>query len=453
MEALSASDVAGLSLEEISQISAADISSLSPEAMAGFTAEGMAALPPDTFGALTSDQVSNIDPNSFQFVNADQIGALTMDAMSGVTESQVGNLASHQPDIVFSAEQISNMADLPTIQSTMYQYQMNGGELAQSFTASDMQHFSPEMMSWFPPAFVGELSPEVFGALTADQVSNIHELSFEFVNADQIGALTMEAMSGVTGLQVGNLSYHHPDVVFSAEQISNMADLPTIQSTMYQYQWNGGELAQSFTASDMQHFSPEMMNWFPPAFVGELSPEVFGALTADQVSNIHEFSFEFVNADQIGALTMEAMSGVTGLQVGNLAFHQPDVFFSAEQISNMADLPMIKDTLTQYQMNGGELAQSFTASDMQHFSPEMINWFPTAFVGELSPEVFGALTADQVSNIPELSFEYVNADQIGALTMEAMSGVTGLQVMETLRFISRMYFLVQNKYPIWPICQ
>jgi hypothetical protein len=224
MDALSASDVAGLSLEEISQISAADISSLSPEAMAGFTAEGMAALPPDTFGALTADQVSNIPELSFEYVNADQIGALTMEAMSGVTELQVGNLAFHQPDVFFSAEQISNMADLPTIQSTMYQYQMNGGELAQSFTASDMQHFSPEMMNWFPTAFVGELSPEVFGALTADQVSNIQPNDFQYLSYDQVSSFSADGLSGLTELQINAMSLQ-PELPlwFTDEQVANMS--------------------------------------------------------------------------------------------------------------------------------------------------------------------------------------------------------------------------------------
>ena len=260
MEALSASDVAAMSLEEISQISAADISSLSPEAMAGFTAEGMAALPPDTFGALTSDQVSNIDPNSFQFVNADQIGALTMDAMSGVTGPQVGILSYHQPDVVFSAEQISNMADLPMIQNTMLQYQSNGGELAQSFTASDMQHFSPEMMSWFPPTFVGELSPEAFGALTADQISNIQPHAFQNLSYDQVLSFSADGLSGLTELQINAMSLQ-PELPlwFTDEQVANMSTDAAAAFQIMVDTMSGGTQVAPDTTQDVsnQNSNPE----------------------------------------------------------------------------------------------------------------------------------------------------------------------------------------------------
>ena len=256
MEALSASDVAGLSTEEISQISAADISGLPPEAMVGFTAEGIAALPPDTFGALTSDQISNIQPNAFQFVNADQISSMPMDAMSGVTGPQIVSLSYHQPDAVFSAEQISNMADLPTIQTYLSVNTMDN----LGFTATDMQHFTPEMINWFPNASVGELSSEAFGALTADQISNIQPNAFQYLSYDQVSSFSADGLSGLTELQINAMSLQ-PELPlwFTDEQVANMSTDAAAAFQIMVDTMSGGNQVVPDTTQDVsnQNSNPE----------------------------------------------------------------------------------------------------------------------------------------------------------------------------------------------------
>ena len=247
MEALSASDVAGLSLEEISQISAADISSLSPEAMAGFTAEGMAALSPDTFQFVTSDQISNI----------------TMDAMAGVTKAQITMLASSQPDVNFSPEQISNMDlgspyDLSNITHTLAITQSEGIDLG--FTPSDIQHFTPEMVSTFPPLFFGQLAPEVFGAFTSEQMSNIPPQSFEYVTSDQISNITMDAMAGVTETQINAMSLQ-PELPlwFTDEQVANMSTDAAAAFQIMVDTMSGGTQVATDTTQDVsnQNSNPE----------------------------------------------------------------------------------------------------------------------------------------------------------------------------------------------------
>ena len=104
---------------------------------------------------------------------------------------------------------------------------------------------------------------------------------------------------------------------------------------------------------------------FPTAFIGELSPEAFGALTADQISSIQPNDFQYLSYDQVSSFSADGLSGLTELQINAMSL-QPELplWFTDEQVANMSTDAAAAFQIMVDNMSGGTQVAPDTTQSM-----------------------------------------------------------------------------------------
>ena len=449
-----------LSLSAVTGITAGQVVSISFN-FSLLSADWLNALSPATFAAIPASQVSNFSTVAYAGLDQAHILALTNQQLAAVTNEQVNSMTSQQVALMNAPELLSLRA-------------------VAGFTAEQMSSISVNF-SLFSADWLNALSLMTFAAIPASQVSNFSSAAYAGLDSAHISALTNQQVAALTNLQVAAMTNQqvaamtNPEFLslsavssLTAEQVASInanfslvsadwlnaltqaafAAIPASQfSNFSTLAYAGLDVADISSLTNQQLASVTieeivaMTTQQVAALVHPelLSPSVVAGFTAEQIASI-EVNFSLLSAEWLNALSPEVFAAIPASQISNIS---PGVYASLDGVHISAMTNLQVSTLTGQQVAAMTNQQVAAMNHLDCLSPNSVAGFSAQqiasisvnfsllssdWLNALSPTAFAAIPASQVSNISSNAYSRLDPAQISALTKQQVEALTKQQV-------------------------
>jgi hypothetical protein len=449
---LTAGQLFNLTLLQVSASSADDIAALRPNACAGWQASQLSVLQSQCSGFSTTC-IANITAPAIVGIQADCANALLTQAVEGFSAPQLTNL---QPAAwaALTSSSISGLSQSACAALTPTAVAALGSNTAKYPTTSDAcQGVSPQCVLGAPSNAFSQLTQScggdfqipIFSILTPVQLGNLSASVFAVLNAEQLGALGVNC----AGMQPGQITQLPDDGQGASSgqpQMCKALQPNCVEAlspkTIGAIQANcAGDLVftafSGFSAPQLAAFNLNGTGGLVRDEIAALPSGICDALSADQIAVLGTLTAPF---DACSGFTGACMSTISAAKFSDLmptcfSFLQPSAFvqLAAEQITAVT-LPAIRG------MSAAQLAQ-LPSSSCAGFTPNQVELlgsispydtcagFSLDCLQALTPAAFGELTSTCYSFIPSTYISSFSFQQVTSISPSSVSGVTAPQLV------------------------
>ncbi|OAT16326.1 hypothetical protein M977_04642 [Buttiauxella gaviniae ATCC 51604] len=445
-------------------------------AAAGFTAAQVPSISA-TFYWFTGAWLNNMSIPAFQAMTVSQAANVTQETLQGLNDAHLSALSAAQTGAMhnfaklssaqfalldisqltasaisgwsgdnyngLTAKQITSLS--PAQINAMWNTSLIPAALAGSFTADQVQSISTSLY-WFSADWLNNLSIPAFQGMTPTQASQITSATLSGLDNAHLSALTAAQVGGMNNFgslssdQFGllNISQMPTSVIsywsgteytgITAQQIASLSIAQT--QAISHTDWIPATAASGFTASQIQSFTLSFY-WFTGSWLNNLSIPAFQAMTLTQAGQITQDTLQGLDDAHLSALSaaqvgvMNNFGRLTSAQFGLLNISALPVSviiklnqteyagLTAQQISTLSTDQI--QALQHADWLSSSAAAGVTAAQMPYFG-HAVSQLSSAFINNLSPSAFQAMTVDQFTAMKPSAIVGLNAELLSTLT-------------------------------------
>ncbi len=371
--AMTAAQVARISVEVFSTLARPKLQEFNPSACAGFTHDQIqhlnnnypysacAGLSPKCIQSMTVDAVSGMASKCLKIMDAESIRVLTdlqvavilPDAFSGLTDTLVHSL-SPSACTAINTEQIAKL---------VAQYPANA---CAGFTPECFHMVPAKSFQGLTDKCVHQLDPSTIAVVSQEQLHNLKPEAVHGLSDSQVSKIDDKVCSGFTAEQVAQFNSDYPCSVCAGFTDSCLANF-SINSV------------RTMQESCMKKLQPNSLSLVTSEFIGALSDKVISAIQPEHM--------EHINAS--------ACEGFTGAQIAALG--------------------------------GSRACSSISPQCLAKMTTSAISQFAATCTARLRIDALGLVSADQVGAFSKDAIGSINSENIHLLG-EACSGLALSQV-------------------------
>ena len=415
------------------------LNNLSLEAFEQITPAHLNEIPTAVFSQLDSTLVSALTDTMLQGLDTWHLSAFTADQVSELTHSDA---LSHEQ---FGLLNITGLS-VPVIENwTETEYSRLAAKQISTLTPEQIQ--AMQHIEWVPAAAVSGfteaqmlLLANNLSEFTAEQVASMTILNA--LSSEQFGKLDISKLSLATFSNLSKTEYEG----FTAQQISTLSAEQI--HAMWHPSWMPDAAASAFTTDQVRAINISM-GYFTAGWLNNLSTDAFQAMTPAQLGQISAETIAALDNMHLQALTDDQISGMTNF--GGLSSAQ----FSLLDISKLPNTVIGWLSRTQYEgltaqqiatLSAEQIhamchtswmpdaaASAFTADQVRAINISM-GYFTVGWLNNLPTEAFQAMTPTQISQISTATLVALDDAHLGALTAEQVSEITQLSALSNEQF-------------------